>query len=338
MKCLHIPLSLLLQDLAPLLGKDALSLWAKALRSSPYMTAPLFSLVEIISQLLQQPDFAPEACQVLEETVSLVPKETLQVRFTCTILLSLEVHAYVDSLTLSTLSIFGSSPQHYGFVVFQAMASVIADSRSPMVLSPLGSLDIILQSMSKAGCAGEIWPEQMQQTGLFAALIGNLLFGDVSHCSDSFCSRLSRSSHRNPDLNSSLPRPCIPQEAVVIQTYFVQVLARLLLGSPPSVFGHLLRSSLPQLAELQSRQSNSSTPFELTPSSIYSKLVSTFVTRFENMSTLRKRKSVGVGLASLLAKADPNFEDEREVYKCLPEMAAIWSGVFAEIKDNDVSG
>lgn len=60
------------------------------------------------------------------------------------------------------------------------MASVIADSRSPMVLSPLGSLDIILQSMSKAGCAGEIWPEQMQQTGLFAALIGNLLFGDVS--------------------------------------------------------------------------------------------------------------------------------------------------------------
>lgn len=80
MKDFHIPLSLL-QDLAPLLGKDALSLWAKALRSSPYMTAPLFSLVEIISQLLQQPDFAPEACQVLEETVSLVPKETLQVRF-----------------------------------------------------------------------------------------------------------------------------------------------------------------------------------------------------------------------------------------------------------------
>ena len=67
------------QDLAPLLGKDALTLWAKALRSSPYMTAPLFSLMELVPQLLQQPDFSPEACQVLEETVSMVPKETLQV-------------------------------------------------------------------------------------------------------------------------------------------------------------------------------------------------------------------------------------------------------------------
>lgn len=64
--------------------------------------------------------------------------------------------------------------------MFQAMASVIADSRSPMVLSPLGSLDIILQSMSKAGASGEIWPEQMQQSGLFAALMGNILFGEVS--------------------------------------------------------------------------------------------------------------------------------------------------------------
>lgn len=62
------------------------------------------------------------------------------------------------------------------------------------------------------------------------------------------------------------------------------------------------------------------------------------MTRFENMSTLRKRKCVGVGLASLLAKADPSHEDEREVYKGLPEMAAVWSGIFAEIKDNDVSG
>lgn len=60
------------------------------------------------------------------------------------------------------------------------MANIIADSRSPMVLSPLGSLDLIFQSMYKAGCAGEVWPELMLSSGLFAALLGNLLFGEVS--------------------------------------------------------------------------------------------------------------------------------------------------------------
>lgn len=125
------------------------------------------------------------------------------------------------------------------------------------------------------------------------------------------------------------------QEAVIIETYFVLTLSRLLLASPPAAFGHLLRSSLPRLAELQAQQPTSQPRFELSASAIYSQLISLFVTRFENMSTSKKRKVVAVGLASLLAKADPNFEDEREIYKGVPEMASIWSAVFAEIKDGE---
>lgn len=63
-----------------LYGSDALLLWARVLQSTLYMTDSLFGLLAYLPALLLQPDFAPLACRIVEESVLLEPLAVLEVR------------------------------------------------------------------------------------------------------------------------------------------------------------------------------------------------------------------------------------------------------------------
>ncbi|CEH15341.1 Nuclear transport receptor KAP120 (importin beta superfamily) [Ceraceosorus bombacis] len=102
-------------DALGLIGKDALSLWARTLRSTPAMTPPLFGLLDLLPHLLALPDFAPDACSIFEEAAMLVPVE----------------------LCL-----------HHGHTIFDALASILADTESANVLSPIKALVSLLASSS----------------------------------------------------------------------------------------------------------------------------------------------------------------------------------------------
>lgn len=65
--------------------------------------------------------------------------------------------------------------QHHGANIFSAFTSIIADPMSPLILHPLSTLDIVIQSLAASGAGQDVWPQLVDQTGLLAALVGSLL-------------------------------------------------------------------------------------------------------------------------------------------------------------------
>lgn len=127
---------------SPLLGKDALELWIRALRSSSQMTDPLFRLVGALPGLIGQPDFCPEACRVAQE---------------------------------ATLTAAEPIIAQYGHAIFEEFAHVIGDPQSPVILHPLAAMDTMVQALHTQAVDPMLWATLMDQSGLFLALLGSLL-------------------------------------------------------------------------------------------------------------------------------------------------------------------
>lgn len=135
------------QAAASILGKEALSLWIRSLHSSGNMSAPLFSLLDLIPTLITQPDFCHEACRVVEEVALLTPQELLV---------------------------------HHGAALFNASASLIADPNSALIISPVSAIEVLVQGLSAVGASEDQWPLLMDQSGLFAAVVRNVITSIVS--------------------------------------------------------------------------------------------------------------------------------------------------------------
>jgi len=127
-------------DLSPLIGYDALLLWARTLQASPQLTPPLVPLLELAAPHVTQPDFGPLLCRVWEESVALAPIETLQV---------------------------------YAPAMYAALTSVLSVPDSPVLLSPLHALDTHVRVLD-AGCLGTL-AHILHATGLGMALLSALL-------------------------------------------------------------------------------------------------------------------------------------------------------------------
>lgn len=127
---------------SPLLGKDALELWIRTLRSSSQMTDPLFRLLDLLPSLLDQPDFCPEACRVAQE---------------------------------STLMSAQAVIAKYGAALFEGFAKIVGDPQSPLILHPISALDIMIQALHAQGVDTMSWATLLDQSGLFFVLLGSLL-------------------------------------------------------------------------------------------------------------------------------------------------------------------
>jgi hypothetical protein len=127
---------------SPLLGKDALELWIRTLRSSSQMTDPLFGLLDLLPGLLDLPDFCPEACRIAQE---------------------------------STLMAAQAVIERYGYNLFESFAKIVGDPLSPLVLHPITALDMIVQALHAQGVDAMSYARLLDSSGLFTMLLGSLL-------------------------------------------------------------------------------------------------------------------------------------------------------------------
>lgn len=102
-------------DMTPLLGYDALLLWANMLQQSRSLSAPFMELLSFVPQLVTQPDYCMLACRVWEDTALFEPSATLQ---------------------------------HFGAPMFAAMSHIIADPCSSAVHAPVYAIDFHLRLLS----------------------------------------------------------------------------------------------------------------------------------------------------------------------------------------------
>ncbi|EST07512.1 Importin-beta, N-terminal domain protein [Kalmanozyma brasiliensis GHG001] len=153
-----------------LLAKDAISmLWIRALHSTPTMTQPLFSLLDLAKDLIVQPDYCVEMCRVVEEISLLNPLEMLQT---------------------------------YGQDLLTAFGGIIADPSNPMVLAPISALDTLIQALVSLPNWSEVctrWIGALESTRLAAALVGSLLhFQDATLIATHFVALLCRIAYHCP--------------------------------------------------------------------------------------------------------------------------------------------
>ncbi|UZJ52404.1 hypothetical protein CBS101457_001724 [Exobasidium rhododendri] len=125
-----------------LLGKDALELWIRALRSSIQMTEPLFRLLDLLGPLLGQPDFCPEACRVAQESTLMAPQQVMT---------------------------------QFGLTLMSEFAKIVGDPMSAMILYPITAIDIMMQSMNAQSVPPVDWATLLDESGLFYALLGTLI-------------------------------------------------------------------------------------------------------------------------------------------------------------------
>lgn len=147
-------------DLAPELGKDALMLWLRSVHSAPRMSTPLFDLLALAPSLVEKVDETPETCRVIEESALLAPSELLQV---------------------------------HGLDLFRAFFSILSDARSPVVLAPLSTVDLVLQAAQAAGCGVEVWLLALQQSSLLGVILASFLRVSETHVvASTFAATLAR--------------------------------------------------------------------------------------------------------------------------------------------------
>lgn len=122
-----------------MLGHDALLLWYHTLESSYTLSAPLVELLSLAPELLGQPEYAPLMCRVWEETVLLEPENVLQ---------------------------------HFGMSVYGAMAQMIGNPESPVIMEPIFAIDMHVRALNTAslGTMAEI----MRATHLDQAILANM--------------------------------------------------------------------------------------------------------------------------------------------------------------------
>lgn len=134
--------SSLAPDLFPALGSDALLLWSCSVHSAQSMSAPLFDLLSLAPSLLEKPEETTQACRIIEESALLAPGELLQV---------------------------------HGLDIFRSFFTILSDAHSPVALQALGTIDLLLQAASAAGCDAQIWWAPMEQAHLLDVLTASFL-------------------------------------------------------------------------------------------------------------------------------------------------------------------
>lgn len=167
-------------ELSPLVGYDALLLWARTLQASPQLTPPLVPLLELAAPHVTQPDFGPLLCRVWEESVVLAPTDTLQM---------------------------------YAPAMYAALASVLSVPDSPMLLGPVHALDAHVRVLDAAslGTLAEILHATGLGTALFSALLREESFPMGCHVATAvarlavylpqpYFHELVRASRQNSDL------------------------------------------------------------------------------------------------------------------------------------------
>ncbi|WFD22974.1 hypothetical protein MEQU1_001658 [Malassezia equina] len=146
----HVVRASLEPDLSPLIGYDALLLWARTLQASPQLTPSLIPLLALAPAHVTQPDFGPLLCRVWEESVALAPTETWQM---------------------------------YALDMYTALASVLNVPDSPVLLGPLHALDAHVRVLDAAhlGPLAEILHTTGLGTALFSALLREESFAMGCH-------------------------------------------------------------------------------------------------------------------------------------------------------------
>ena len=145
---------------SPLLGKDALELWIRALRSASHMSEPLFRLLDLLTPLLSQPDFCPEACRVAQESTLMASRQVMI---------------------------------HYGLSMFTEFAKIVGDPMSALILHPITAIDIMVQAMHAQGVSPSDWAHLLLESDLFFALLRTILkVKDSSIVSAYFVALLAR--------------------------------------------------------------------------------------------------------------------------------------------------
>lgn len=150
----------LYQDNSALLGKDALELWIRALRSSAQMSEPLFRLLDLLPPLFTQPDFSPEACRVAQESALMASQQVMM---------------------------------HYGLTLMTEFAEIVGDPMSALILHPITAIDVMIQAMHSQQIQAADWARLLVESGLFSALLNTLInVRDSSIVSGYFVGLLAR--------------------------------------------------------------------------------------------------------------------------------------------------
>ncbi|KAJ9478380.1 Importin beta-like protein KAP120 [Pseudozyma hubeiensis] len=194
--------------------------------------------------------------------------------------------------------------QTYGQDLLTAFGQIIADPSNPMVLAPISALDTLVQAL----VALPNWIEVCDTWigALRSTRLAAALVGSLLHF----------------------------QDATLIATHFVSLLCRIAYHCPNDSFIRLVSASWTDM-------SHEKYP---TPATIWQPLLKFICTRFENMSSMRKRRVTALGLASMLDGAIVFYEQHasdpsasqvvEEVVACTPELIALWSEMLAEINES----
>ncbi|CAD6885779.1 unnamed protein product [Tilletia controversa] len=161
-------------SMAPLIGIDALQLWSRALASTPFMTAPLFSLLRLAPPLISAPDYTQQICNVISSSALLAPRELME--------------------------------QH-GEAIWAQTASLLADDTSSVITHVLKMVDEVVMAVGsgRAGMSsssslpvagGEnanLWAEVAVRSGMAHALLGATIhFQESAIIGTAFISTVAR--------------------------------------------------------------------------------------------------------------------------------------------------
>lgn len=139
----HIVRESVAPALAPLLGIDGLMLWLHTMQASHSMTPVLFALLDVAPPLFSQPDYCSTLGHIWEEYVVMAPRDALQ---------------------------------HYGSAMCSALAEVLGDPESPVVLAPLYALEAHVRALAALHDtdALRVLAELLHTTRLTAALFATV--------------------------------------------------------------------------------------------------------------------------------------------------------------------
>lgn len=139
----HVVRTSLAESAAPLLGYDALLLWARTLQSAQHFTVPLFMLLELVPHLMLQPDNAPLACRITDESFMLAPQDVLR---------------------------------HFGAQILEPIGTLLGDSGNPVVLPPLHTVEGIARCLAVPGSedARVYFAEILGHAGIVGSLCATL--------------------------------------------------------------------------------------------------------------------------------------------------------------------
>lgn len=306
--------SCLQPSLIALLGPDALQLWHKAVRCAAVMQGDLFNLLGVAldvdnrtgqGPLTEIPDFASDVGRVVEEYALW----------------------FEPSAGTGPGGVAREVVKTYGPALFSSFARVL--NEDAMQLYPVQSIEVLVQSMhagdrveasgstqqiGNAGLEGpptthqgmKIFAQIASQTGLFEALIRGAI-------------QLKESTV-----------PC---------SYYISLLSRMAISFPPNTFLPLLQSAITNI-QSSPKAPGTSAQSESIDTSILPNLptvfFSLFPAKFETTASARRRKLIALGMAAMLAQAQPSSRSDAvdsHAYASIQEWIGTWLDALGEIRE-----